>query len=375
MKRSLVELYWTFVRLLPDLFAVSLRPSIEACTVRENRWLQTGAHTFPPWTQSAWLDLPGGIRTHHLVMVQDPERESMVLLHGTGSAASLAWSSSGDLATRYSLYAPDLPAFGRTSLPWEAFHARPLADIEDLYADWLASYVDALPVKAPVVVAHSIGAFFAVKFAKKYPTKLTKLVLVDPAGLLPTLGCWGVYFAWLFKLGIPTKQLRRLGVCPPAPTHKAGYWLHLHACPTAFGDQVVAQFITTRGLTAYWNRPALGDLLTAGVPFAFIYGETDTLVPPEQGRLVVEVAMRDASEDIVGLVPGAWHAPFHVHQGGPFVAKVLRAVAVARLPTPSAALLHAVATLDPAAYASTWSLTATAAAIARVYAHLRAASI
>jgi pimeloyl-ACP methyl ester carboxylesterase len=369
--------------LLPVLMLVrALRPaSADPCTALEDRWLCAGNNLFPPSTKSQWLDLPG-IRTHYLVIPQ-PDAPSMVMLHGTGSTASLAWASSADkLATRFSIYAPDLPAFGRTPLPRTSIDPATPAEVEALYADWLANYIDALELKTPVVVAHSIGAFFAVKFAKKYPTKLSKLILVDPAGLLPTLGRWGIYFAWVFKLGIPTKQLRSLGTAATLvpvfdfqKTSARAFWLQLHASPTAFGDQVVAKFISMTGPSGYWNRPALGDLLTAGVPFAFVYGETDNLMPPAQGRLVVEVAMRDVSaEQMVGIVPGAWHAPFHVQKGEPFVEKVLRAVEVARLPEPSKQLLQNLASLDPSLYASSWNLRTTARAIERFSAALRAAA-
>jgi pimeloyl-ACP methyl ester carboxylesterase len=359
-----------------------------------------GENNFPPFTKSQWLHLPGGIETHHLVIPRNEDNDgtqsrdadvSMVMLHGTGSAAALAWSSSsGRLANSYSIYAPDLPAFGRTQLPWESFCDASHKELEDLYADWLASYIDALGILKPVVVAHSIGGFFAMKFAKKHPTKVSKLILVDPAGMLPTLGSSGYYFGWLFKLGIPTRQLRGLGkVCSSIfntifdykqASAKAYYWLQLNASPTAFGDRVVAKFITTNdsGLSMYWCRPALRDLLTAGVPFAFVYGETDNLMPPTQGRVVAEVAMRVRDEkdlfsdkNLVGIVPGAWHMPFHVEKGDPFVDKLLRAIEVARLPNPSKDLLKELESLEPSSFASSLSLRSTSSTIERLYAHLR----
>jgi len=260
-----------------------------------------------------------------------------------------------------------------------------------MYSDWLASYIDAMGLEKPVVVAHSIGGFFAMKFAKKYPTKVSKLILVDPAGMLPTLGSSGYYFGCLFKLGIPTRQLRALGGLTSfifntifdykQASAKAYYWLQLNASPTAFGDRVVAKYISARDsscLSMYWNRPALHDLLTAGVPFAFVYGETDNLMPPTQGTLVAEVAMGMrgenaviAAQSLVGIVPGAWHMPFHIQNGEPFLDKLLHAVEVARLPTPSKNLVKELELLDATSFATSWSMSTTANQIEKLYTHLR----
>ena len=315
----------------------------------------------------------------------------MVLIHGTGSSAALAWSSSvGKLASGYSIYAPDLPAFGRTQIPWHSICNATPSEVEDIYADWLANYIDAIGVAKPVVVAHSIGGFFAIKFAKKYPAKVSKLILVDPAGLFPTLGSSGFYFGCLFKFGIPMRQMRRMGRVGSSVFYtvfdnlkasaKAYYWLQLNASPTAFGDQVIGKFIAPNKtfFSQCWSRPALRDLLTAGVPFAFVYGETDNVFPPSQGRLVVELGMKKkgflASEKMVGIVPGAWHMPYHIEKGDPFVEKVLQAVEAACVPEPSTALLKELESLDPFLFCTSCSLSKTNIAIQRLYAHLRSFS-
>ena len=82
----------------------------------------------------------------------------MVMIHGTGPAASLAWSSSAEsLSRQYSLYAPDLPGFGRSTFSWDTFQNSSLEELEDLYATWLANYIDAMKLSKPIVVGHSIG--------------------------------------------------------------------------------------------------------------------------------------------------------------------------------------------------------------------------
>lgn len=45
----------------------------------------------------------------------------------------------------------------------------------------------------------------------RYPKFISKLLLMDPAGLFPTLGSKGAFYAVIFKLGVPMSQLRALG--------------------------------------------------------------------------------------------------------------------------------------------------------------------
>ena len=370
-----------------------------ACDFYERKWIEHSDNAFPASTRSEWITL-GNVETHHLVLPRNnhdvvkasntpQEGPAIVLLHGTGSASSLAWSSGADrFSNHYSLYMPDLPGFGRSSFPWSSFEKASLAEIEDVYADWLAEYIDAMQLTKPVVVAHSIGAFFAIKFTKKYPEKLSKIILVDPAGMYPTLGPHGYYFAWLFKFGIPTRQLRAMGRVASALLYsifdykkagaKAYYWLQLNASPSAFGDRVVAKFITfaPSGTSSFWNRPAILDLLTAGVPAAFVYGEVDSLTPPRQGKVTQDL-MRCKTADVispelVNLVRGAWHMPFHINGGTPFVEQTLRAIDVACVPQPTAKLIETLQNLDAEKYQSIWSTKATMGVIESIYSSLRA---
>ena len=382
---SVVTLY-VIIGHLKKVFALTQ----EACDFYERRWIN---NAFPPSTRSEWVTL-GDVKTHYLILPRkDPSQKgrakiaspAMVLLHGTGSASSLAWSSSAGLfSKRYFLCMPDLPGFGRSTFPRNKLQEASLAEIEDFYADWLAAYIDAMQLQKPVVVAHSMGAFFAINFMKIYPDKLSRIVLVDPAGIFPTLGSHGYYFAWLFSVGIPTRQLRVVGWIASALLHfiyhdkknahviKAHFWVQLQASPSAFGDRVVAKFITfnfnKEGTFSFWNRPAILDVLTAGVPVAFVYGAVDTVMPPRQGEVTAELMRCNSTKGtIVNLVPGAWHMPFHVDSGIPFVDQTLRAIDVACVPRPTRVLTDALHKMDAQRYRSTWSSQATAQVIESLY--------
>lgn len=128
------------------------------CNKFEEIWLAYPHNSFPPSTVSDWLYLPGEIVVHwHHIHVpraggsSSVGRSSMVLIHGAGSSAALAWSSVADqLSVDYDLYALDLPAFGRSTVPWHRFTAALHKQVQDMYADCIADYIDAMRLTKPV---------------------------------------------------------------------------------------------------------------------------------------------------------------------------------------------------------------------------------
>jgi pimeloyl-ACP methyl ester carboxylesterase len=71
------------------------------------------------------------------------------------------------------------------------------------YSDWLLQVLDALGVQQTAMLGESMGGWLAVDFAKRHPTRLSKLALLCPAGIgkqrnifikvwpLLLLGPWG----------------------------------------------------------------------------------------------------------------------------------------------------------------------------------------
>lgn len=56
--------------------------------------------------------------------------------------------------------------------------------------------------KVVVLVGHSFGAYIAVKYTRRHPHHPCRLVLLAPAGLLPTAGVLGYYWSWILASGI-----------------------------------------------------------------------------------------------------------------------------------------------------------------------------
>lgn len=87
-------------------------------------------------------------------------------------ASQLVSKSAGQ---QYSIYAIDLPGFGQSSTPKEVWA------VGD-YAEVVKGFIEKLELKNITIVGHSFGGRIGIKLAAKYPSLISKLILVDSAG-------------------------------------------------------------------------------------------------------------------------------------------------------------------------------------------------
>jgi pimeloyl-ACP methyl ester carboxylesterase len=108
----------------------------------------------------------------------DPQRESVLFIHGTGQDHTI-WV----LPTRYfarhgrNVLAVDLPGHGRSG-------GAPLTSIEAI-ADWAAEVLDAAGVDRAAVVGHSLGSLVAIAMAARHPQRVRAIALVGTTVPMP----------------------------------------------------------------------------------------------------------------------------------------------------------------------------------------------
>ncbi len=211
----------------------------------------------------------------------------------------------------YAGYALDLLGHGDSPKP----------DSRAYQMDWLfehfLGWVDALGLtEAAVLIGHSLGAYFALEYARRFPARTRGLVLVDPfysASQLPgalrltyrhhALG--GLIAArtpeWLYRIIIDFTSI--------AMGHSAGA---LHALPEGVRAQTALDY--TRTAPGVYNLPNTGEDLTPylssiAVPSLVLWGDLDqTLAPASFSRLVALLP------DARGASIRASHVP---HQSNP----------------------------------------------------------
>ncbi|MFO1015251.1 MAG: alpha/beta hydrolase [Caulobacteraceae bacterium] len=101
--------------------------------------------------------------------------EPLVFLHGAGGVTAEDGFLNA-LAAKYHVYAPLLPGYGDSE---ECEDVRDMLDFTLHTAD----VVEALGLKDPILVGHSMGGMIAAEMAAIAPHDVSRLVLICPAGL------------------------------------------------------------------------------------------------------------------------------------------------------------------------------------------------
>jgi pimeloyl-ACP methyl ester carboxylesterase len=128
----------------------------------------------------------------------------LVLLHGFG-ASSFSWREvSKELSQLGEVVSYDRPAFGFSERPtsWASTNPYSLDGQLSLLAGVIEEFGEGRKI---VLVGHSAGGQVAAEFARRQPSKVSSLILVDPA--IFTSGGVPAWLAW--TLDIP--QLDRVG--------------------------------------------------------------------------------------------------------------------------------------------------------------------
>lgn len=105
----------------------------------------------------------------------------LLLLHGWGATAELFAPLFDRLQPGRTLIAPDLPGFGGTPPPPQAWSAHE-------YAAWTVALLDRLGVQRCDVIGHSNGGRVAIVLAVEHAARVRRMVLTSSAGIVPRRG-------------------------------------------------------------------------------------------------------------------------------------------------------------------------------------------
>ena len=127
---------------------------------------------------SYMLDEPVFKGQSYIVEAGREHQQMIVLVHGLGDIASDTWNEIiPQLARHYHVVSFDLPGFGRSS-KHNALYS------PDNYAAFIDFLVSKLGQQQFMLVGHSLGGNIALRYATMYPHKVSRLMLIDAAGVL-----------------------------------------------------------------------------------------------------------------------------------------------------------------------------------------------
>jgi len=124
-----------------------------------------------------FLSSSASARTHHMEVQGGDELEPLVLLHGAAGGGANWFAVARELARHRRVLAPDLPGFGLSS---GLDPGRPLGRRT---ARRIASWLRGLGVRRFALCGTSFGGLVAAHLAARRDLEVTRLVLVDSAGL------------------------------------------------------------------------------------------------------------------------------------------------------------------------------------------------
>ena len=151
---------------------------------------------------------------------QESANLPLVMLHGMGAGIGLWLKNIEELSIDRSLYAFDLPGFGR-SFRDKYQNFKTAEEAENFFTDAIETWRKSMSLNAFILLGHSFGGYLASAYALKYPAHVKGLILVD---------AWGfsrrqkenLHLSRRFKLGLAV--YKTLSPNPLSFLRAAGSW-------------------------------------------------------------------------------------------------------------------------------------------------------
>ena len=227
-----------------------------------------------------YINLGNTGSVHYVKAGQGPP---LVLLHGLGVSVATWHNNFSAFASRYKVYAPDLPGHGDTDKPDIPYGL-------DVGVEFLPEFLDALGLDGNVtLMGNSAGGMVAAASALRQPDRFKALVLISPVGLGRNLGL-PIRLASLPLIGKPlhkldgkskTRFVQRI-FHDKSALHPEAYQelIRVRSIPEARRTElgVIRRNVTFRGLRKSLVIPH-HDMLNLPVPTLLVWGRQDKIIP------------------------------------------------------------------------------------------------
>eukprot|EP01119_Soliformovum_irregulare_P012237 TRINITY_DN3169_c0_g1_i1.p1 TRINITY_DN3169_c0_g1~~TRINITY_DN3169_c0_g1_i1.p1 ORF type:complete len:329 (+),score=65.23 TRINITY_DN3169_c0_g1_i1:54-1040(+) len=127
----------------------------------------------------------------------------LVLFHGFGAGIGLWLCNLKEFSENFTVYAIDLPGFGRSSRP--PFLGNTVQQAEDYFLDKIEAWRKAVNLDHFTLLGHSFGAYLAALYSLRHPNVIDHVVLADPWGMPsynPAIAPakFPIYISWIARL-------------------------------------------------------------------------------------------------------------------------------------------------------------------------------
>ena len=233
------------------------------------------------------------------------KQPTVLLVHGLGDLASGTWEKLiPALASEYHVLAVDLPGFGRSEKANELYSPARYA----AFLHWALERYASGPL---IVVGHSLGGAVALRYAADYPQDISRLILVDVAGIL--------HRKVVARDLLEPKLSERWPGLFAGPLKKIENWVggvitRLPGPPLDLDQILVNEALRARFLAGDPARIAAIALIQEDfsrtlrqvqAPAALVWGAEDQVTPLRTGLLLESILPRARLQ----VIPGAGHVP------------------------------------------------------------------
>jgi 2-hydroxy-6-oxonona-2,4-dienedioate hydrolase len=101
----------------------------------------------------------------------------LILLHGIGASAERWMLVAPALSKHFRVIVPDIIGFGYSDKPTVEYTI-------DFFMDFLGGFLENLHIHTPNIIGSSLGGYLATEFAIRFNTRVKKLILAAPAGIM-----------------------------------------------------------------------------------------------------------------------------------------------------------------------------------------------
>ena len=220
--------------------------------------------------------------------------ETVVILQGWGTDLGVYDSVASSINEKYRVVQFDLPGFGGSDEPREAWNV-------DAFADFFCKFMEALEIRKAILIGHSYGGRVIIKLAAResLPFEIDRIVLIDSAGVLP-------------KRSFSQKmKIRRYKILKKILNLKLVYFLFPELIDDWRSRQGSADYRNATPMMRNCLVMAVNEDLTPLLPkikqeTLLIWGDKDTATPIGDAKIMDEMIPNSG----LAVIPGTGHFSF-----------------------------------------------------------------
>lgn len=208
---------------------------------------------------------------------------AILILHGWGDSRHAFDNMAKTLSKKFKVITLDLPGFGETQSPQEAWGL-------DDYANFVKAFAEKLDLKVKAIIGHSNGGAIAVRGFAKDTLNAEKLILLAPSGIRD------IYQGRKKILRLAAKTAKY--ITKPLP-NRARSRLKRNAYKKIGSDLFVAEHLQET-FKKIVTDDVRNDAAKLKLPVLIIYGSDDTATPPRFGQMYRDLIHGSKLEIIEG---------------------------------------------------------------------------